>query len=38
VLFAARVHQDAIIEAIEAGIGLALVITEGVPVHDATVA
>ncbi|HZM66053.1 MAG TPA: succinate--CoA ligase subunit alpha, partial [Nakamurella sp.] len=26
--------KDAIIEAIDAGIGLAVVITEGVPVHD----
>jgi len=30
--------KDAIIEAIDAGIGLAVVITEGVPVHDSAVA
>ena len=30
--------KDAIIEAIDAGIGLAVVITEGVPVHDTAVA
>jgi succinyl-CoA synthetase alpha subunit len=30
--------KDAIIEAIDAGVGLAVVITEGVPVHDSAVA
>src|SRR6478735_6544877 len=30
--------KDAIIEAIDSGIGLAVVITEGVPVHDSAVA
>ena len=30
--------KDAIIEAIDAGIGLAVVITEGVPVHDSAIA
>ncbi len=30
--------KDAIIEAVDAGIGLAVVITEGVPVHDSAVA
>ena len=30
--------KDAIVEAVDAGIGLAVVITEGVPVHDSTLA
>jgi succinyl-CoA synthetase alpha subunit len=30
-----RFAKDAVIEAIDAGIGLAVVITEGIPVHDA---
>ncbi|MGH3566262.1 MAG: succinate--CoA ligase subunit alpha [Pseudonocardia sp.] len=30
-----RFARDAVIEAIDAGIGLAVVITEGIPVHDA---
>jgi succinyl-CoA synthetase alpha subunit len=30
--------KDSIIEAVDAGIGLAVVITEGVPVHDSTLA
>jgi succinyl-CoA synthetase alpha subunit len=32
-----RFAKDAVIEAIDAGIGLAVVITEGIPVHDAAV-
>jgi succinyl-CoA synthetase alpha subunit len=33
-----RFARDAVIEAIDAGIGLAVVITEGIPVHDAAYA
>ncbi len=31
-----RFAKDAVIEAVDAGIGLCVVITEGIPVHDAT--
>ena len=30
-----RFAKDAVVEAVDAGIGLAVVITEGIPVHDA---
>src|SRR6185503_6454274 len=33
-----RFTKDAMIEAVDAGIGLCVVITEGVPVHDSTAA